>query len=174
MGLFDAGEFVGGDGGLVGLVVVVGHGYVYSGSVDGDGLHVDGSGKGIIYYYTLADRKQFEIGRELFALAHGIYEDVLLLVVVEEVVVVILLEGVVKGCAELVFKEVMLGGVDETCHRVEMVDGIAGSVKTQFFGCGDNHDVLILKFHGKDRRFWGNGRDIFLGGEGGGDVGEGR
>ena len=145
MGLFDAGEFVGGDGGLVGLVVVVGHGYVYSGTVDGDGLHVDGSGKGIIYYYTLADGKQFEIGRELFTLAHGIYEDVLLLVVVEEVVVVILLEGIVKGCAELVFKEVMLRGVDETSHRVEMVDGIAGSVKTQFFGCGDNHDVANFK-----------------------------
>ena len=70
MGLFDAGEFIGGDGGLIGLVVVVGHGYVYSGSIDGDGLHVDGSSKGIIYYYTLANRKQFEIGRELFALAH--------------------------------------------------------------------------------------------------------
>ena len=70
MGLFDAGEFVGGDGSLVGFVVVVGHGYVYSGTVDGYGLHVDGSGKGIIYYYTLADGKQFEIGRELFALAH--------------------------------------------------------------------------------------------------------
>ena len=149
MGLFDAGEFIGGDGGLIGFVVVVGHGYVYSGSIDGDCLHVDGSGKGIIYYYTLADRKQFEIGRELFALAHGIYEDVLLLVVVEEVVVVKLLEGVVKGCAELVFKEVMLGGIDETCHRVEMVDGIAWGVKTQFFGCGDNHDVLILKFDAK-------------------------
>ena len=70
VGLFDAGEFVGGDGSLVGFVVVVGHGYVYSGSIDGDCLHVDGSGKGIIYYYTLADRKQFEIGRELFAFAY--------------------------------------------------------------------------------------------------------
>ena len=70
MRLFDAGEFVGGDGCLIGLVVVVGYGYVYSGSVDGDGLHVDSSGKGIIYYYTLADRKQFEIGREFFAFAH--------------------------------------------------------------------------------------------------------
>ena len=67
------------------------------------------------------------------------------MVVVEKVVVVILLKGVVKGSAELVFKEVMLGGVDETCHRVEMVDGIAGSVKTQFFGCGDNHDVANFK-----------------------------
>ena len=55
---------------MVGFVVVIGYGYVYSGSVDGDGLHVDGSGKGIIYYYTLADRKQFEIGRKFFALAH--------------------------------------------------------------------------------------------------------
>ena len=145
MGLFDTGEFVGGDGSLVGLVVIVGHGYVYSGTIDGDSLHVDGSGKGIIYHYTLADRKQFEIGREFFALAHGIYEDVLLLVVIEEVVVVELLEGVVKGSAELVFKEVMLGGVDETCHRVEMVDGIAGGVKTQFFGCGNNHDVANFK-----------------------------
>ena len=70
MGLFDAGEFVSGDGGLVGFVVVVGHGYVYSGTIDGDGLHVDGSGKGIIYYYTLADGKQFEIGREFFAFAY--------------------------------------------------------------------------------------------------------
>ena len=168
MGLFDAGEFVGGNGCLVGFIVVVGHGYVYSGTVDGDGLHVDGSGKGIIYYYTLADGKQFEIGRELFALAHGIYEDVLLLVVVEEVVVVVLLEGVVKGCAELVFKEVMLGGVDETSHRVEMVDGIAGSVKTQFFGCGDNHDVLILKFDAKIGGFGEMDGTFFFGGEGGG------
>ena len=67
------------------------------------------------------------------------------MVIVEEVIVVILLQGVIKRSAELVFKEVMLGGVDETCHRVEMVDGIAWSVKTQFFGCGDNHDVANFK-----------------------------
>ena len=91
------------------------------------------------------------------------------MVVVEEVVVVVLLEGVVKGCAELVFKEVMLGGVDETCHRVEMVDGIAGSVKTQFFGCGDNHDVLILKFMAKIGGLGEMDGTFFLGGEGGGE-----
>ena len=171
MRLFDAGEFVGGDGSLVGLVVIVSHGYVYSGTIDGDGLHVDGSGKGIIYHYTLTNRKQVEIGSKFLTFAHCFDKDILLLVVVEEVVVVILLKGVVKGSAELVFKEVMLGGVDETSHRVEMVDGIAGSVKTQFFGCGDNHDVANFKIYGKDRGFWGNGRDIFWGGEG---VGEGR
>ena len=142
MGFLDAGEFVVGDRLGIGFVVVICHGHVYTCTIDGDSLYVDGTGEGIIHNHALAYGQQFEPWVEFLTFKHCLDKAVLCILVIKDVGVVVVLKGIVQRSTEFIFEEVMLGGINKTSHRLEVVDGIAGGIETQLFCGGDNHDVL--------------------------------